>query len=214
MTSPIIKKVVPTIILTVIAIWMIVEYFVTPVWVSDVGTEIRNFAIILSSFAVALGGVSSTSFHAGNVLKKIPDRWQYSLVLLIAMVTMVVTGLMGWLQNPVFSFLWNNVTVPCQQTVYSLLMFYLAIAAYRALRASSKESIIFMISAIIIMLTNGPFTESLIPGMTELGGWLFAVPNMGSARGFLISTTIGMVALYIRTLLGREAGMIGAEKGE
>ena len=210
--SIVLRKMLPTIILSASAVWMILEYFTSFTFFTSVGSVIRNFVVIIAAFAVALGGVSSIKHHLGIVIQRKEGAWFYSAVLLVAMVTMTITGLIGWFDQPIFSFLWNQVTVPCQQTVYSLLMFYVATAAYRALRATSNQAIVFMIFAIIIMLTNGPLTEALIPGMTDLGSWVLRVPNTGSARGFLIAANIGIVALYTRIILGKETGVIGSGK--
>ena len=210
--SVILRKTIPTLMMSIVAMWMIVEYFVTEKFFTDIGTIVRNFTVIIAAFAVALGALSSFRYHTQTVIKRKGGAWEYSLVLITALTVMTVTGLTGWLDNPVFSFLWNQVTVPSQQTVYSLLMFYVAAAAYRALRASNLQAAIFMFTAIAIMLMNGPFTQALIPGITELGNWILTIPSTGGSRGYLIASNIGIVALYIRIILGRETGIIGATK--
>lgn len=210
--SLIFRKTIPTAIVTILALWMILEYFFSFQVLTDAGTVMRNFAVIIAAFAVALGGLSSLRFHTLNIIKRKVGQWQFSLVLVAAIVVMTITGLMGWLDNPIFAYLWNQVTVPSQQTIYSLLMFYVATAAYRSMRASSVQASIFMITAIIIMLMNGPFTQSLIPGITELGNWILTVPQTGASRAYLIASNIGIVALFVRIILARETGVIGASK--
>jgi len=210
--SVILRKTIPSIVIGVLAVWMIVEYFTTVKFFTDIGTIFRNFAVIIAAFAVALGGLSSLRFHTQTIIKRKAGSWEFSAVLVAAIVVMTVTGLMGWLDNPIFSYLWNQVTVPSQQTIYSLLMFYVAAAAYRAMRASNLQAAIFMFTAIVIMLMNGPFTQALIPGITDLGNWILTVPQTGASRAYLIACNIGIVALFIRVILGRETGIIGASK--
>jgi len=210
--SLVFRKTIPSTIITILALWMILEYFLSFKILTDVGTIIRNFAVIIAAFAVALGGLSSLRFHSLNIIKRKQGEWQFSAVLVTAIAVMTVTGLMGWLDNPIFAYLWNQVTVPSQQTIYSLLMFYVAAAAYRSMRANSIQATIFMVSAIIIMLMNGPFTQSLIPGITDLGNWILTVPQTGASRAYLIASNIGIVALFVRIILGRETGVIGASK--
>ena len=212
--SVVLRRTIPSIVLAIVAIWMISDYFISFTPIKNGGSIILNFAVIVAAFAVALGGLSSLRFHVQTIIKRKTGSWEYSLVLVTALVIMTITGMMGWLDNPIFSYLWNQVTVPSQQTVYSLLMFYVTIAAYRAMRASSLQAAVFMFTAIAIMLMNGPFTQAIIPGITDLGNWILTVPQTGASRAYLIASNIGIVALFIRVILGRETGIIGASKSE
>jgi len=208
-----IKRTLPQIIFSAVAVWMILEYFLTPSWFVSVGTLLRNFSVIISAFALGLGAIATISYHVSQISKRVEGRWMYSIVLLAALGTMTVTGLMGFMDQPIFAWLWNNITVPAQQTVYSLLMFYVAIAAYRALRVRNSEAFVFMICAFIMMMANAPVTQAWFPIVGDIGSWIFRVPNTGSARGYTIAATIGMITLYIRSILGRERRLIGAEEG-
>jgi hypothetical protein len=82
------------------------------------------------------------------------------------------------------------------------------------MRASSIESTLFMGCAVIIMWSNAPMLEALIPSITPMAQWILNVPNVGGARGYAIAATVGSIALYVRVLLGRELGMIGATREE
>ena len=208
------KKVIPQIIMVSVCVLMLAEYFTSIPGLGTYAGIFRSFVIIIGSIALGLGAISALSYHGGHIMKRTPGRWLYSLVLILGMLTMSITGFLGWMDQPIFAFLWNNVTVPAQQTVYSLLMFYIAFAAYRALRATNVESTIFTIVALTIMVTNAPLLETLLPPVAEFGGWLFQTPNVGSARAYSIAATVGSIAIYVRTLLGRELGLLGASKGD
>jgi hypothetical protein len=208
------RRILPQLIMVVVCLVMILEFFTTIPGLSGWAGVMRNSRTIIGSIALGLGAIAALRNHGGHVIRRTPGRWLYSAVLLTGMVTMAVTGLIGWYDQPIFRFIWDNVTVPAQQTVYSLLMFYIAFAAYRALRATNVESSIFTICALTIMITNAPLLEALLPPIAEFGGWIFQIPNVGAARAYSIAATVGSIALYIRTLLGRELGMLGVGRGE
>lgn len=208
------RRILPQLVMVVVTIIMIAEFFTTIPGISGMASVFRNSRTIIGSIALGLGVIAAIKNHGGHIMKRTPGRWAYSLVLLSGMATMAITGLIGWYDQPIFRFIWDNITVPAQQTVYSLLMFYIAFAAYRALRATNVESTIFTVVALTIMITNAPLLESLLPPVAEFGGWIFRIPNVGAARAYSIAATVGSIALYIRTLLGRELGMLGVGRGE
>jgi len=208
------RKSLPQLIIVVLAIWMIAEYFIAVKWIENVGSILRTFQTSVGAFALGLGVVATVYQHGGHVWRRTPGRWFYSGVLLTTMTVMAVSGLIGWLDQPIFAYLWNNVYIPSQQTVYSLLMFYITYASWRALRISSIPSTVFMICAIIVMMMNAPLLQYYIPISTPLANWLFNIPNVGSSRGMALATIGGTIAVYLRTLLGRELGMIGITAGE
>lgn len=207
------KKILPQLLIVVVAMLMILEYYTEIPGVTSLAGIAINFRIIIGSIALGLGAIAAVQYHGTLLYKRTPGRWPYSLVLLAGMVTMIITGLMGWYNNPIFSWVWNNVTVPSQQTVYSLLMFYIAFAAYRALRVTNFETAIFTICALAIMVLNAPLLENMLPPIANLGSWIFSTPNVGSARAYTIAATLGSIALYVRTMMGRERGMIGVARG-
>lgn len=208
------RRVLPHLIMVVVCLWMIVEYFTDISGISGIAGIFRNSRTIIAAIALGLGAIAAIRNHGGHIMRRTPGRWPYSVVLLSGMATMAITGLIGWYDQPIFGYIWDNVTVPSQQTVYSLLMFYIAFAAYRALRATNVESTIFTVCALTIMVTNAPLLETLLPPVAEFGGWIFQIPNVGAARAYSIAATVGSIALYIRTILGRELGMLGVGRGE
>ena len=208
------RRILPQIIMVAVCLIMIAEYFTVIPGMTNIAGILRNYRIIIGAIALGLGAMAAIKNHGGHILKRTPGRWPYSLVLILGMLTMVFSGLTGWYDNPVFMWVWNNVTVPSQQTVYSLLMFYIAFAAYRALRATDAASTIFTVCALIVMFTNAPLLENYFVPIALAGAWLFQIPNVGAARAYSIATTVGSVVLYVRTLMGRELGMLGVVKGD
>ena len=100
----------------------------------------RNWAIIITAFAYVLGVANIARISAGTVRARGRD-WRHKVVLLISLGVMLGVGLAGGIQGgSLFDWGYINVMVPMQATMFSLLAFFIASAAYRAFRARSIEA--------------------------------------------------------------------------
>jgi hypothetical protein len=112
-----------------------------------------------------------------------------------------------------FNVLFENMVSPLQATMFSLLAFYVASAAYRAFRARNVEATILLIAAIVVMMGRIPFGDMLTGGrMTPLSEWLMNKPNAAAQRGIMIGAALGAASMSIRVILGIETTYLG--KGE
>ena len=59
-------------------------------------------------------------------------------------------------KSPIFVWLFNYVQVPMDATMFSLLAFFIASAAYRAFRARTLEATLLLAAALIVMIGNAP----------------------------------------------------------
>ena len=64
-----------------------------------------------------------------------------------------------------FVWMFNNVQVPADATMFSILAFFIASAAYRTFRARTPEAAILLVSAIIVMIGRVPIGASHLPGI-------------------------------------------------
>jgi hypothetical protein len=116
----------------------------------------------------------------------------------------------GGLSNYFYVSFFDNVMIPIQATMFSLLAFYIASAAYRAFRARSLLSTILLVAALIIMIRFvplGPISDLV----SNLSSWILKVPNMAAKRAIFIGVGLGMVATAIKILLGVERGYLGRD---
>ena len=102
------------------------------------------------------------------------------------------------------TFFYDSFVGPLDATFYSIAIFYMASAAYRAFKFRSAESVILLTCAFLVLLKNAPIGEVIWPGFGTIGNSLMDYPTMGVSRGITISTTLGSVALGLRVLLGKE----------
>lgn len=145
-------------------------------------------------------------------LKKVSNQssgWAYSLVTVIGLLAMPVTSIWGTGENSAFFWLFNNLQVPMQSTVFSLLAFFVASAAFRGFRARSLPAFLLLASAAVVMLGRVPIGTKLYFDFPTWAQTLLDVPGVAARRGILIGIGLGSVATSLRVILGIERGFFG-----
>lgn len=112
------------------------------------------------------------------------------------------------LENSMFETFFEFVMVPILATMFSLLAFYIASAAYRAFRARNVLASLLLIAALLVMSRFNPF----IPGaeyVANASNWLMNVPNLAAQRAIVIGIGLGIVGTALKVILGIERGYMG-----
>jgi hypothetical protein len=196
--------------------------------------RLEKWMIIVAGFAILLGVVNVIQGNVRKIERKGPG-WPYAIFLLIGLLLPGTFGLLGAFNvgpfhgiapNPdgspsPFSFFVRFVFEPLQATMFSLLAFYVASAAFRAFRVRNLEATILLLSAVVVMLGRIPLGESLlawIPGgklaLGHFTEWLMNNPNAAAQRGIMIGAALGAASLSLRVILGIERSYLGLEKSE
>ncbi|MCX7017888.1 MAG: hypothetical protein WCK47_03810 [bacterium] len=103
-----------------------------------------------------------------------------------------------------FSFSFYNIYYPLAATIYSLLAFYVASAAFRAFRAKNLHATLLLIAAIIVMIGRVPIGGYIWKGFPWLQDWLMIWPNTAGQRAIQMGAAIGMIAMGLRVIFGIE----------
>lgn len=163
----------------------------------------------ISPFMVLLGIMSLFMVHSTKIKRKVPN-WQYSLIILISLVgTGVVGFIWGTQEGTPFMWLFKNVQMPMGATMFSLLAFYIASAAYKAFRARSLEATVLLIAAMVVMLGQVPIGIKISRWIPEASDWILNVPNLAAKRGIALGVGLGMTATSLKILLGIERTYLG-----
>ncbi|HDL01326.1 MAG TPA: hypothetical protein ENH23_03740 [candidate division Zixibacteria bacterium] len=114
------------------------------------------------------------------------------------------------LKNTMFTNFADFVLTPILSTMFSLLAFFIASAAYRAFRARNVLASLLLIAALIVMLRFNPYMPFGLPDyMMKISNWLMNVPNLAAQRAIVIGIGLGIVATSLKVILGIERGYMG-----
>ncbi len=169
------------------------------------GIYLPALAALLTGFALLIGLTNLVRVHLGRVQKQ-ERGWPYSIALLLsAAITIVVGSIIGGNgpSSAGATWIFDYIYQPLGLTFYSLLAFFIAAAAFRALRARTVEMTILTVVALIVVLGQAPlFQLSPLDVMVTLKDWLVQYPALAAIRGILIGASLGIIATSVRLLLG------------
>jgi hypothetical protein len=223
------RREVPIAITFLVGMFMIVDFFVPHAYVSATAEELKQWGTIIIAASILLGIGNLLRVHSKKIARK-EEGWGYSIVLLAIMAVMLWFGLwpgetlgpnemVGTVEEgSYFNWMFLNMQVPLQATMFSLLAFFIASAAYRAFRLRSAEASLLLIAAIIVMLGRVPLGQAITQNLPEKAQlpWLTEVimeyPNMAAFRGILMGAALGVMAMGLRIILGIERSYLGGEK--
>jgi hypothetical protein len=237
-----VKRTVPLLICGLGGLALTVSYFIpyTEGW----GETVAIWFDVLASIAFVLGGGNLLKMH----LQRISDRragWAYSAIIIASFLVTLFVGLgkIGVNPSPQFPtyswsgayretggpfwFLYQYAFQPLTATMFSLLAFYIASAAFRAFRAKNIEAILLLGTAFIILLgrtfAGVALTNWIDPanwaGFRYLTGlrienltvYIMAVFNTAGNRAIMIGIALGIVATSLRVLLGMDRSYLGKD---
>ncbi len=113
-------------------------------------------------------------------------------------------------QNPMFRAFFDHILIPCLSTMFALLAFFIASAAYRAFRARNLLATLLLIAALIVMMRFNPWFAALYGDFgAKTSNWLMNVPNLAAQRAIVIGIGLGIVATALKVILGIERGYMG-----
>jgi hypothetical protein len=206
------KKELPLLIVFVAGLFMAVQFFI-PHGISEFIYEfVMEWTIIIGIFALALGIWSLIKVSTDKVKRK-AENWQYAIVIIVGLVGMIIFGFGWWggLESYMFRHFFNHVMIPLHATMFSLLAFFIASAAFRAFRAHSALATVLLLSALVLMLRFNPYLGPLGEPDAELASWILNVPNLAAKRAIVIGVGLGMVATALKVILGIERSYLGSD---
>lgn len=216
------KREIPFALVTIFGLFMVFQYFVpheNSEWLYEFFA--LDWIPIIGIFALALGIWSLLRVNWEKIKNRRQD-WQYSIVLITGLFLMITFGFLApvegrWgfhfmdpapLRSYMFRHFFDYILIPGQATVFSLLAFFIASAAYRAFRARNLLASLLLISALIVMLRFNPY----VPGVELINTaatWILNVPNLAAKRAIVIGIGLGIVATALKVILGIERGYLG-----
>ncbi|MCH7567214.1 MAG: hypothetical protein IH787_06115 [Nitrospirae bacterium] len=219
------RRQLPLVITFVAGVIFTLQYYVPHPKSEILLTEGSLWIQIIGLFALVLGVTSLFHIHAVKIKRQEPG-WGYSVILYFGIVVTLAVGLVvQWVggQHPggketidgamtAFGWIYTYTMVPLQGTMFAILAFFIASAAYRSFRARSKEAALLLTAAVIVMMGRVPLGEYLLPVTGDITLWILNVLNASVRRAILIGISLGAVALSIKIIFGLERAYLGGGK--
>ena len=213
------RRTLPLTVALVFGLLGIALYYIPHHAAQDLEEELSLWLRIVSAFAFFLGLISLLSFHWQRIRQR-QAGWGYSLVVylsfgLTCLFTVYNDGngpFAAQAQTGGYQWLYQNVQVPCGATMFSILAFFIASAAYRTFRARTSEATILLVAAIVVMLGRVPIGAYLSDYLPTAAEWLMDVPNLATKRGILLGVSLGAIATALRIIFGIERSYLGGEE--
>ncbi|OGL49163.1 MAG: hypothetical protein A2161_13860 [Candidatus Schekmanbacteria bacterium RBG_13_48_7] len=237
------RQQVPLFLTFFCGILLFIQYFIPHPPFPKIYEESLNWMIIIGIFTLFMGIISMMKLHYTHI-KKHDEGWPFSIVAIVSFLFMVIVGVLPFDvsigntpvfgiedQNNFFNKGYEYVLQPIQATMFALLAFYIASAAYRAFRARSLAATILLVTSMIVMLGRVPIGEKisaalffwipLLPNLNDvqasqilphLSAWLLNVPNMGAKRAIHIGVGMGAAVTAVKIIVGIERPYMGGGK--
>uniref|UniRef100_A0A7C4UB98 Uncharacterized protein n=1 Tax=candidate division WOR-3 bacterium TaxID=2052148 RepID=A0A7C4UB98_UNCW3 len=187
---------------------MIFQYFIPhPLSQKFYDIFIQQWLIIISIFFYILSWRSFVLYHTNKIRRK-KEGWWASIVAIVSFLFMALAGIITK-KGYIFNQMYNYVYAPLQATMFSLLAFFVASAAFRAFRARNLEATLLLIAATIVMLGRVSVGSYIWKGLPDFVEWILEYPNMAAQRGIRIGVGLGMIATSLKIILGIERTYLG-----
>ncbi len=205
------KRDIPLVITFIVGVIAVMDYYTTFSAVKETFTIIKNWGVVLQAFALGLGAANLFRVHGKRISDRKTSEWYFSAWLLFMLIVFVVVGLgTGQFEaSSQYKWIYNAIFLPLGATMYSSLAFYMAIGAYKILRARNIDSFLLFATAILVILGNTPIFPATFPAFFYTREWIFTAIVGGAYRGIRIGIGIGAVVIGIKTLIGMETGYLG-----
>lgn len=210
------RREIPMAITTITGIIMIIVFFV-PQW-GELDQLFLKWFTVIAAFAMVLGAGSLLLVNLNKISRKVPG-WGYNVILISGMLVMASLGIFHSIdQGTPFNYIFKFIFTPLSATMFSLLAFYIASAAFRAFKAKTLEAGLLLITAFIVMLGRVPIGEmmwSWIPILKNysltilIENWVMGCFNTAGQRAIMLGASIGIISVSLKILLGVERSYLG-----
>ncbi|MFH0889205.1 MAG: hypothetical protein V1871_08365 [Planctomycetota bacterium] len=231
------KRQLPLVLAFIMGVLFIIQYFVPHQLSQDMMTWVNKWIMIIGGISILLGIGSLLHFHYTQIVRAV-SGWGFSVVMFIAFIISVTAGFLPsvinwflppsastepvkWLGIPLIKgleegslldWIFKNAITPLSATMFSIIGFFIASAAFRAFRARSWEATLLLLSGVIIILGQTPLGGMIWQGIPDIMTWILAVPNTAAKRAIVFGIALGSIAFSLRIIFGIERAYLGGSK--
>jgi len=238
------RTTVPIIVAFIAGAFLTITFFFNPeqtlffdATIKDGREGVLQWMTIVSGFALVLGVVSIVRVNARAVSRK-SEGWFYKLMTLLSVFAMAIPSMMptttdsfgggliysilpeswsylfGTARGSIYDWLFEYLDSPMMETMFAMLAFYIASAAYRAFRARNAEATLLLLTAVIVMLWRVPMGEAFLRLFSDnlpeyINTFIMGGFNVSVQRGIIIGAALGAASMSLRIILGIERTYMG-----
>ena len=184
---------------------VLLSYFIPNSTLVGLRAILVQWTIILAGAAVFIGIINLLSVH----IKKIRTEEKgkvYSLLLIASLLITLILGLLLGVNSPLMTNIFNAVILPVETSLMAIMAVTLIYAGIRLLRhRNDLMAIIFLLTALIIMLGSAPLPFFTIPIVGDfIRPIIISIFATSGARGILLGVALGTLLTGLRVLIGAD----------
>jgi hypothetical protein len=164
-----------------------------------------QWLMLLAGVALLIGAANVVALHLWRIGGGQRD-WVLSLVLVAVLVAVFVAGVISpaGANGPLLAWVFDSLVAPSQAALFSLLVFFMAAAAFRYLRINRPGGAWMLAGTVIVLLAQWPLlAQWLPPAYSQITFWLLDAPVMAALRGVLLGSGIALLIVGLRLLVGK-----------
>ena len=230
---------VAVLIASLAGITMVLSKFLVPL--GDAEVKVADWFNVLAAIAFVLGGANLLKMNLLAISARGPG-WGYAAVTLVAFLVTLGVGVLKVGVPPAAAFpdvpfsgekdvagsalwwLYEYAMSPITGTLFAMLAFYVASAAFRAFRAKNTAAIFLLATAFVVLLGRtyaGVLATSWIPHdnpwlswmrLENLSAVIMSVFTNAGTRAMIIGIAIGVAATSLKIMLGLDRSYLGGAR--
>jgi len=173
-------------------------------------TVLRAYWQIIFAFTLLVGVISLIKINLRGI-EKGEDR-PYRIVTILGLLCMPLLALVWGIKGgSPFMWVFDNVQVPMQSTVFALLAFFVASASLRGFRARTLPATVLLVAALLALVSRSDVGDLMFAQFTDVADWVRNTLSMSARRAILIGIGLGSLTTSLRVLLGIERTWLGGD---
>jgi hypothetical protein len=173
-------------------------------------TIVNDYFQIIFAFTLLVGVISFARINLKGIEQN--DDRLYRIVSLLGLIVMPVLAIIwGIKAGTPFMWMFENVQVPMQATVFALLSFFVASASFRGFRARSTHAAVLLGAALLMLISRSSLGDLVWDRIPEAAEWIRSYPSMAARRAILIGIGLGSLTTSLRVIIGIERTWLGGK---
>jgi cation transport ATPase len=214
-----VQRSLPKLLISAIMILLILDYFIVVDPLRTFTNTLAKWSMIVIGISIGLALINVLNVHLRRInmyAKQQGADWKdasTSIILLICMFAMLLTGFTTtpFGQNELYKWMVAWLYIPLDLTTFSLLGFFYFSALYRGWKLRSLDMLFMIVPGMLQALSITPIwlqnpTITWIRLTFRTWHWIPAW------NALTIIVTVGLLAVAMRTLMGREEAYLGLER--